>query len=94
MENRTQNAKISILGARRMLQALADGETDPAALAALADTRLSLLIWIILHQGVSYEERGPAVSQKSKRRRTSRMIRELRSLGYELQPLSVQTGNA
>src|SRR5437773_3025370 len=26
--------------ARRMLQALADGETDPAALAALADTRL------------------------------------------------------
>jgi transposase len=26
--------------ARRMLQALADGETDPAALAALADSRL------------------------------------------------------
>src|SRR5204862_4398865 len=26
--------------ARRMLQALADGETDPATLAALADTRL------------------------------------------------------
>ena len=26
--------------ARRMLQALADGETDPAALAALADPRL------------------------------------------------------
>jgi len=56
--------------------------------------RLCRLIWIILHQGVSYEERGPAVSQKSKRRRTSRMIRELRSLGYEVQPLSVQTGNA
>lgn len=46
--------------ARRMLQALADGETD----------------------------------QKSKRRRTSRMIGELRTLGYEVQPLSVQTGNA
>jgi hypothetical protein len=52
------------------------------------------LIWIILNQGVSYEERGEAVSQKSKRRPTSRMIRELRSLGYEVQPLSVQTGNA
>src|ERR1700757_2685540 len=51
--------------------------------------RLCRLIWIILHQGVSYEERGPAVSQKSKRRRTTRMIRELRSLGYEVQPLSV-----
>jgi hypothetical protein len=28
------------VSARRMLQALADGETDPAALAALADKRL------------------------------------------------------
>jgi transposase len=28
------------LGARRMLEALADGETNPAALAALADQRL------------------------------------------------------
>lgn len=52
------------------------------------------LIWIILHQGVSYEERGPAVTQKSKRRRATRMIRELRSLGYEVQPLSVQLGTA
>jgi len=26
------------------------------------------LIWLILHQGVRYEERGPAVNQKSKKR--------------------------
>jgi transposase len=44
--------------------------------------RLCRLIWIILHQGVRYEERGPAVNAKSRRRRTNRMIRELRSLGY------------
>jgi hypothetical protein len=62
---------------------------EPFAKLAAITHRLCRLIWIILHQGVSYEERGPAVSQKSKRRRTSRMIRELRSLGYEVQPLSV-----
>jgi transposase len=48
------------------------------------------LIWLILHQGVYYEERGPAVSQKSKRARTARMIRQLRSLGYQIEPLNLQ----
>lgn len=47
--------------------------------------RLCRLIWKILHQGVRYEERGPTVSQKSKRRRAARMIRELRSLGYRIE---------
>jgi len=51
------------------------------AIGAIAH-RLCRLIWKILHQGVRYEERGPAVSLKSKQRRTARMIRELRSLGY------------
>jgi transposase len=47
--------------------------------------RLCRLIGIILHQGVRYEERGPAVNAKSRRRRTNRMIRELRSLGYQVE---------
>ena len=47
--------------------------------------RLCRLIWIILHQGVRYEERGPAVNVNSRRRRTNRMIRELRSLGYRVE---------
>jgi hypothetical protein len=34
------------------------------------------------------EEGGPAVSKKSKQRRAARMIRELRSLGYRVQPAS------
>ena len=42
------------------------------------------LIWLILHQGVRYEERGPAVTKRSKQRRTARMIRQLRSLGYRI----------
>jgi len=49
--------------------------------------RLCRLIWIILHQGVRYEERGPTVNAKSRRRRTNRMIRELRSLGYRVEAL-------
>jgi transposase len=40
------------------------------------------LIWLILHHGVRYEERGPAVHKRSKQQRTARMIRELRKLGY------------
>jgi transposase len=48
--------------------------------------RLCQLIWIILHNGVRYEERGPSVSEKAKRVRTSRMIRTLRMLGYRVEP--------
>jgi transposase len=47
--------------------------------------RLCQLIWMILHQGVRYEERGPAVSEKSKRARTARMIRTLQMLGYRVE---------
>jgi transposase len=42
------------------------------------------LIWLILHQGVRYEERGPAVTKRSKQKRTARMIRQLRNLGYRI----------
>jgi transposase len=42
------------------------------------------LIWLILHQGVRYEERGPAVIKQSQQRRTARMIRQLRNLGYKI----------
>lgn len=54
--------------------------------------RLCRLIWKILHQGVRYQEQGPAVSAKSKRNRTSRMIRELRALGYRVESLNLQEG--
>jgi len=51
--------------------------------------RLCRLIWIILHRGVRYEERGPAVSQRSRKHRTNRMIRELRSLGYRVESMNL-----
>ena len=47
--------------------------------------RLCRLLWKILHQGIRYEERGPAVSAKSTRTRTARMIKELRALGYRVE---------
>src|SRR5262245_60478723 len=44
--------------------------------------RLCRLIWLILHQRIRYEERGPAVSKRPKQLRTWKMIRDLRRLGY------------
>jgi transposase len=55
------------------------------AIGAIAH-RQCRLIWLILHQGVRYEERGPAVTKRSKQLRTWRMIRQLRSLGYRIEP--------
>src|ERR1039457_6398989 len=46
--------------------------------------RLCRVLWLILHKGVRYEERGPAVSAKSKRTRAARMIKELQKLGYRV----------
>jgi transposase len=48
------------------------------------------LIWLILHQGVRYEEHGPAVTKQSRQRRTAKMIRQLRSLGYRIEPPNPQ----
>jgi len=58
--------------------------------AAIAH-RQCRLIWLILHQGVRYEERGPAVTKQSKQRRTTRIIRQTRSLGYRIDPPNPQT---
>ena len=65
---------------RRLVSRLGHNQT----IGAIAH-RLCRLIWIILHQGVRYEERGPSVSAKSRHRRTLRMIRELRNLGYRIE---------
>jgi transposase len=47
--------------------------------------RQCLLIWKVLHDRVRYEERGPAVTKQSRQKRTARMIRQLRNLGYRIQ---------
>jgi len=56
------------------------------AIGAIAH-RLCRLIWKILHDGIRYEARGPAVSVEAKKVRTRKMIRELRTLGYRVELL-------
>ena len=84
--NQAANAAVKVKGSifeivfRRLLPRLGFQQ----AIWAIAH-RLCRLIWKILHQGVRYDERGPAVSQRSRGARTAKMIRELRSLGYDVE---------
>src|SRR5205807_2021774 len=63
------------------------------AIGAIAH-RQCRLIWLILHQGVRYEERGPAVTKRSKQLRTWKMIRQLRNLGYRIEPPNLAPSQA
>jgi transposase len=89
--NQSANAAVKTKGSifeivcRRLVPRLGHNQT----IGAVAH-RLCRLIWIILHTGVRYEERGAAVHQKLKRVRTARMIRQLRNLGYRVEPLIIQ----
>jgi len=86
--NQCANAAVKHKGSifeilyRRLVLRLGHNKT----IGAIAH-RLCQLIWMILHKGVRYEERGPAVSEKSRRVRTARMIRTLQTLGYRIEPL-------
>jgi len=86
--NQAANAAVKHKGSifeivyRRFVARLGHNKT----IGAIAH-RLCHLIWIILHNGVRYQERGPSVCEKAKRARTSRMIRTLRALGYRVEPL-------
>src|SRR6201982_4098969 len=89
--NQAANAAVKRKGSifeivyRRLVPRLGHNKT----IGVIAN-RLCHLIWIILHRGVRYEERGPAVCEKSKRLRTWRMIRTLQNLGYRVEPDAVQ----
>jgi transposase len=92
--NQSANAAVKMKGSIfdivycRLVPRLGHKQT----IAAIAH-RLCRLIWMILHRGVRYEERGPTVRERSRRRRTTKMIRELRSLGYRVESLSLQPSN-
>ena len=88
--NQSANAAVKHKGSifeivyRRLVLRLGHNKT----IGAIAH-RLCQLIWIILHNGVRYEERGSSVCEKAKRARTSRMIRTLRTLGYRVEPVVI-----
>jgi transposase len=87
--NQAANAAVRMKGSifqivyRRLVPRLGHHQT----IGAIAH-RLCRLIWLILHQGVRYEERGSAVSQRSQYQRTRKMIRQLQKLGYRVERLS------
>jgi transposase len=93
--NQTANAAVKTKGSifeivyRRSVLRLGHNQT----IGAIAH-RQCQLIWLILHQGVRYEERGPAVTKQSKQRRTAKMIRQLRGLGYRIEPQNPQPSQA
>ena len=86
--NQAANAAVKTKGTifaivyRRLVPRLGHAQ----AIGAIAH-RLCRLIWKILHQGIRYKERGPAVSEEAKKARARKMIRELRSLGYRVELL-------
>jgi len=85
--NQAANAAVKTKGSifelvyRRLVVRLGHAQT----IGAIAH-RLCRLVWKILHHGVTYEERGPAVTKERAHRRAANMIRELRSLGYRVEP--------
>jgi hypothetical protein len=89
--NQTANAAARTEGAifeivyRRCVPHLGHNQ----AIGAIAH-RQCRLIWLILNHGVRYQERGPAVTKQSQQRRTARMIQQLRSLGYRIEPPNSQ----
>jgi transposase len=92
--NQAANAAVKAKGTifeivyRRMAPRLGHKQT-----IGVVAHRQCLLIWKLLHEGVRYEERGPAVTKQSKQRRTAKMIRQLRSLGYRVEPPNPQPLN-
>jgi transposase len=61
-----------------------------AALWAIAH-KLGRLVWKILHQGIHYLEQGESSDPARQRRRVNKMVRVLRSMGYEVNISSLDT---
>jgi hypothetical protein len=91
--NQASNAAVKTKGSifeliyRRLVPRLGHAQ----AIGAIAH-RLCRLIWMILHQAIRYEERGPSVSRSKTERGAAKMIRELRRLGCRVEPMVCQTG--
>lgn len=56
--------------------------------------KLCRLIWIILHKKVEYEERGPSVAARSAQARASKLIRELKRMGYTVEGPKAEAAGA
>src|SRR4029079_2313986 len=92
--NQAANAAVKAKGTifavvyRRLVPRL-----HPVQASGASAHRLCRLIWKILHQGIRYEERGPAVSVEAKKVRTRKMIRELRARVYHVELFPTPSSN-
>jgi hypothetical protein len=90
--NQAAHAALKVKGSifEVVFQRLRRGLKYKEAVWAIAH-RLCRLIWKLLHDRVSYQERGPSVSAKSQRTRAARMAKQLRAMGYRVvPPLGIQ----
>jgi transposase len=55
--------------------------------------RICRIIWLVLHRGIRYQERGDRPNPQALRQRTQKLLRALRQLGYDVQ-LTPQTNEA
>ncbi len=90
--NQAANAAIRAKGSvfEILYRRLAGKRGHHKAVWAVAH-RMCRIIWKILHQGVTYEERGQQPNPQALRQRTRKLVRDLRRLGYqvELTPLNI-----
>jgi len=90
--NQAANAAVKTKGSifqlqyRRLVPRLGHSKT----VWAIAH-RLCRLAWKILHEGVEYIEYGLTRDAKALQRRTAKLVRELRSLGYQVMPPAAPT---
>jgi transposase len=86
--NQSANAAVKAKGSvfqdlyRRLVPRLGHNK----AIWAVAH-KLCRIVWKILHDGVHYQERGYRPNEKTIRRRIGKLVRQLRSLGYQLQSI-------
>jgi len=85
--NQAANAAVKAKGSvfQDAYRRLAPRSGHAKAIWAVAH-KLCRIVWKILHEAVSYQERGHSPDPKTVKRRIDKMIRHLRGLGYQVQP--------
>lgn len=85
--NQAANAAVKVKGsvfhARYCRMVGRDPKAHPVAIWAVAN-HLCRVIWVLLHRGAAYEERGQQPDPRAGRRRATRLLHKLRRLGYKV----------
>jgi transposase len=91
--NQAANAAVKAKGStfEMLYRRLAPKRGHLRAIWAVAH-RLCRIAWKILHEGVTYEERGRRLNLQAARQRANRLIRTLRDLGYQVHVTPPNTG--